>query len=464
VTFSDNDNIAIDKRFYQVCYFSGATWLANNNNGFLNDNFNNGISPQWTTYSGTWNNSSGALIQTDEVSSNTNIYAPVSQTVGNIYLYHWQMKIEGSGTNRRAGIYIMVDSPTAIQRNNAYMIYFRVDQNTCQIYKSVNDVIDLKTDDSCPVDLGIWFDAKVIFNTTTGEINVFKDNVLVSSWIDTTPLTAGTHISFRTGEAIVSYDNMKVYRSRSTSEFVSIGTNGDIPYQNVSPSQPASVILSVVTDTANNISNIDSAYINIDWTQPTPSSYVADGTSNDIDTTFDATQLSANWDAAIDNNSGIASYYYCIGSSPGTDDIVSWTNNSNILSTTEGSLLLNYNSTYFVSVTAMNNAGLFSDTLISDGIIVLSPTSIPLYENNDDSFAIYPVPAKDIIIVSSLLQEEITDKPQIYSISGKLIPVKISRIDSKTFEINLQSVSSGIFFLKLKTKSGYRTKVFSVVP
>lgn len=464
VTFSDNDNIAIDKRFYQVCYFSGATWLANNNNGFLNDNFNNGISPQWTTYSGTWNNSSGALIQTDEVNSNTNIYAPVSQTVGNIYLYHWQMKIEGSGTNRRAGIYIMVDSPTAIQRNNAYMIYFRVDQNTCQIYKSVNDVIDLKTDDSCPVDLGIWFDAKVIFNTTTGEINVFKDNVLVSSWIDTTPLTAGTHISFRTGEAIVSYDNMKVYRSRSTSEFVSIGTNGDIPYQNVSPSQPASVILSVVTDTANNISNIDSAYINIDWTQPTPSSYVADGTSNDIDTTFDATQLSANWDAAIDNNSGIASYYYCIGSSPGTDDIVSWTNNSNILSTTEGSLLLNYNSTYFVSVTAMNNAGLFSDTLISDGIIVLSPTSIPLYENNDDSFAIYPVPAKDIIIVSSLLQEEITDKPQIYSISGKLIPVKISRIDSKTFEINLQSVSSGIFFLKLKTKSGYRTKVFSVVP
>ncbi len=460
VNFTDDDNISIDNRFYQVCYFTGSTWLANNDNGFLSENFSAGITPQWTLLSGNWNNNSGILVQSDETSTNTNMYAPVTQTAGNSYLYHWQMKIEGSGTNRRAGMYIMVDDPTMTQRNNAYMIYFRVDQNTCQIYKSVNDVIDLKTDDVCPVDSGIWFDAKVIYNTTTGEIKVFKNNVLVSSWIDASPLTAGNSISFRTGEANVSYDDIKIYRSRTTSAVVTVDSNSDVPYQNLSPSQPACVILSVVTDSVNNFSGIDSAFVNIDWTQPSAINYVEDGTSSDIDTSYDATQLSANWGLSLDDNSDVPYYFYAIGSTPDTDDIVPWTNNGNTTVFTETGLSLTYGNMYYVSVAAMNGAGIMSDTIISDGVLLLNPSFI----DNDklSAISLYPVPAKDILWLSSG-NREIIVQPEIFNISGKQMSATTINISANIWQLNLKNFTNGLYFVKIKTQNGYVLKKFPVI-
>ncbi len=454
--FTDFDSIALKNRFYLVSYFNGNQWLANINNGFFNDNFSNNITPRWKQTGGSWSLINKALNQSDETSTNPNIYTTVQQKPGHSYLYHWRMKIGGSGTNRRAGLYIMADNPTASQRNNAYMIYFRVDDNTCQIYKAENNSIDLKTSDNCTVDANVWFDAKVIYNTETGELNVYKDNTLASSWIDVTPLTSGNSISLRTGNANVSYDDIKIYRSRSVSEKVTMGENSDIPFENPSPLQPACLIFSIVTDSSNNLSAVDSVFVNIDWTKPSAFT-INDGNGSDIDSTHDAGTLSANWTVAQDSNSAISDYFACIGTSPANDDIIPWFNNDTLTHFTKTGLSLNRGTTYFVSVAAMNGAGLLSDTVVSNGVFVQQPLDIPTNESTTRNITVYPVPVTKVLWVKTKNQE-ITTPPEIFTLSGKKISIIEHKTEANLWKINIKSLARGVYFLRIKTNNGYFSK------
>jgi len=458
--FQDTDNIALKNRFFLVSYFDGNKWLANSNNGFFNESFTNDISPRWKQTGGNWSLINKTLNQSDETIANPNIYTTVQQKSGYSYLYHWHMKIDGSGTNRRAGLYIMADNPTASQRNNAYMIYFRVDDNTCQIYKAENNSIDLKTSDNCTVDANVWFDAKVIYNTETGELNVYKNNTLASSWIDVTPLTSGNSISLRTGNANVSYDDIKIYRSRSMSEKVTVGENSDIPFENPSPLQPACLIFSIVTDSSNNLSAVDSAFVNIDWTKPSAFT-INDGNGNDIDSTHDASAISANWTVAQDSNSAISAYFACIGTSPANDDIIPWFNNDTLTHFTKTGLNLDRGTTCFVSVAAMNNAGLISDTIVSDGVFIQQPLGIPTNESTKGNIAVYPVPVKEMLWIKTKNQE-ITTPPEIFTLSGKQIAIVARKTDTNLWKINLKSLARGVYFVRIKTNTGYFSRKFFV--
>ncbi len=373
--FTDNDNISIDEQFYNVSFFNN-NWKATSAKGFINDNFSI-IDTNWINLAGNWNITNNTLNQSDETNSNTNIYAYVNQSNANSYLYHFKMKISGTGTNRRGGIYIMSDNPTLTQRNNSYMIYFRVDQDACQIYKSENDVIDLKTDDACTVNADTWFDVKIIFNKTSGKITVYKDNTIVSSWVDANPLTSGNYISFRTGECNLSYDALKVYKSRTSSATITLGTNNDVPFNNPSPTQPACLIYSLVTDSVGNFSNIDSVFVNIDTSIPSDVT-INDGLYTDIDTFYTNTEISANWTAAIDTNSGIFEYSYCIGTSQGNDNIVSWTTNGTNINIDLTGISLTYDTTYYISVKSINNAGLVSNISTSNGQILKQTANTPI--------------------------------------------------------------------------------------
>ncbi len=450
VSFTDDDNDAINEKFYHVAYFNGTEWLANTSNGFLHDNFTVGINPQWTQFGSTWTNISEALNQADQTSTNTNIYANVTQTAGNIYLYKWRMKISGTGTNRRAGIYFMCDDPTLTQRGNAYMIYFRVDQDMCQIYKSENDVINLKVEDACTVNADEWFDAKVIFNTNTGEIKVYKNNILASSWIDTAPYTNGNSISLRTGEADVTYDDFAIYRSRTNTANITVGANSDVPYQNENSSTPSCFIESIVTDMSDNFSTIAANYVNIDWSAATLSSIV-DGTATDEDTTTNNTEISANWTAGVDVNSDINEYFYCVGTSTFNNDVIDWTSNSSNTNFTQSGLLLTYDSTYYVSLVAVNGAGLHSDTICTDGNTLLNISNI--HEINTTNFTFFPNPATNFIQLKGNTNSDI----QVLDITGKLVKL-FKNIDSANsyFRIDVSDLENGAYFIKV----GNTTKSF----
>ncbi len=108
----------------------------------------------------------------------------------------------------------------------------------------------------------------------------------------------------------------------------------------------------------------------VDWTAPDAVLVVYDGTGADIDYSTDTTQLSANWSAASDPESGILSYTYSIGTTVGACDVVSWTDNASGTSVTHTGLSLADGQVYFFSVRALNYAGLYSSKVFSDGVTI----------------------------------------------------------------------------------------------
>ena len=109
------------------------------------------------------------------------------------------------------------------------------------------------------------------------------------------------------------------------------------------------------------------------WTSqlPVPPA-VRDGTGTDISTTSSTTQLSANWDAATDAESGISGYQYAIGTTAGGTQTVNWTSLGNVTTVTKTGLTLSVGQTYYFSVKAVNGAGLTGNATNSNGQTVVS--------------------------------------------------------------------------------------------
>ncbi|MBU0488519.1 MAG: fibronectin type III domain-containing protein [Bacteroidetes bacterium] len=374
-SFSDFDNNGLNfkERFFQVADFDGTNWTANRDNGFLKDDFGGTLDPAWVTGAGTWSVSGGTLRQTDEASSNTNIYIPVAQDHESVWLYQYRMKISGANSTRRTGLYVFSDDPTGVERNNSYLAWFKIGGDAVEIWENINDNDVLKTNDAFDFSNDVWYDVKILYNpdTVDGEFTIYIDDEKVATWTDHTPFSTGAYISLRTTYCSAEFDNFRVYKSRSITENVAVGAalTNDVRYQNANPTTPSCEVTSIVLDNTDQWSYSDSIRINVDWTNPTNIASINDGAASDEDTTFSASSLSANWTASTDSHSGIATYWYAIGTTAGTTNVVGWTNNGTNTAATESTLTLNHGTTYYFSVKAENGAGLWSDITISDGII-----------------------------------------------------------------------------------------------
>nr|MDA8132504.1 hypothetical protein [Elusimicrobiota bacterium] len=123
---------------------------------------------------------------------------------------------------------------------------------------------------------------------------------------------------------------------------------------------------------AENGSGLQSGAVNsngqtVDTTAPGAPGAVNDGTGVDIAYTASATLLQANWTAAADAESGIARYWYAIGTTVGGTDVAGWTDNGAVLSVTRTGLTLTNGQVYYFTVKAENNAGLQSGAVNSNG-------------------------------------------------------------------------------------------------
>lgn len=377
--FTDSDDVGLAENFYLVADYDGSEWRSNSDYGFFNDEFSgSAINPEWTSQTGTWILSSGALQHSDEAVNNSNIYADLNQDDQHAYLYHWQGQINGTGANRRSGIHFFCSDPTLDQRGDSYMVYWRVDQDKCQIYKSTGNSIVLMTDDAVTVDPGITYDFKIYFDPASGLIQAFLDNELVSEWIDPSPFASGNSVSPRTGNALGTFDNFRVYKSRSSAETVSLGGSSfEIRFQNMNPVAPSAVIRSVNMDQANNFSTVEAEFLNVDWTIPGNVSFVNDGLLGDEDLFSTSAQISGNWGNSIDPHSDIAAYWYAVGTSPGASDVIAWTNNGTLTSFTATGLSLVVGQDYYIAVKSVNGAGLESGIIVSDGQTLQAGTVPP---------------------------------------------------------------------------------------
>jgi len=121
----------------------------------------------------------------------------------------------------------------------------------------------------------------------------------------------------------------------------------------------------------------DTITVHMDTTPPSAVPAVNDGFGLDIDETTDSSVLKANWPAATDEESGIAGYWYSIGTAPGQTDVAGWTDNGGTKFVSCSGLSLTVGKMYYFNVKAENNAGLFSAVASSDGQRVIYST-IPL--------------------------------------------------------------------------------------
>ena len=381
-TFTDTDNTngsGINEKFYQVLDYNGSEWRANATHGFFNDNFTTSIHPEWTNQTGVWAINTGRVNQTSETEQNSNLHAQVAQNSTDQYLYHWQMNMGGTGTNRRAGMHFFCDDPTLPNRGNSYFVYYRVDSDKCQIYKVVNDVFTLMTDDDITVNPNTWYDCKVSYDPATGNIKAYLNDALVSEWTDPVPYTSGNAVSLRSGGTNVLYDDVKVYRSRNNSALVTIGTSAhQVRYQNSGLLNPGCRIKSLVNDNSGNWSVPVGLDVNIDWSNPASPVNVYDGLSTDADTSYDNTTIKASYVAGVDPHSEIDEYWYSIGIAAGDSSVLGWTNNSSNLSFVHNGLNLNYGTAYFVNIRTKNGAGLTGNLTSSDGILMVQPASPPI--------------------------------------------------------------------------------------
>jgi len=379
-TFTDADlgGSGLKQRFYQVSEFDNVEWRANEANGFFNDDFDIALHSDWTNSTGAWTVNTGILQQSDEGNNNSNIFAALTQNNSNTYLYHWKAMMQsGTSSNKRQGIHFFCDDASQTNRGNSYLVYFREEDDKCQIYKVVNNAITMMQSAAVSIAPDAIYDYKVTYDPVLGEIKSYVNDVLITSWIDPSPYTSGNFISLRTGNSNTLFDDLKVFKNRSGAEIITIGPTSfdDIRYQNPDPNTPSGRIISMVNDSAGNWSNQDVLDINIDWT-PSSNPIVLDGVTTDIDTTCNLTELSANWSVALDSNSGISTYYYSIGTSPGDTDLTGWINNGSATSITHTGLTLQQSTPYYFNVRVKNGAGLFTSTVSSNGQSPIIPTAV----------------------------------------------------------------------------------------
>jgi hypothetical protein len=243
-------------------------------------------------------------------------------------------------------------------------------------------------------------------------------------------------------------DDFVVYRSRNASAAVTVGSaaGNDIHYQNPSPAQAAGSISSIVKDSSYNISAVNTQTLNVDWTAPYCPGLVSDGVAADVDTVNSATQLSANWSAAVDTNSAIAYYEYAIGTAPGLQNVVAFTNNGNATSVTKSGLSLSTGQHYYFTVHAYDGAGLVCNAANSDGVIVLTTTGISTA--SVEGFRMYPNPSSGVLYVESatgISDIQIMDMMgrEVKSVSFKNAQGKIS--------LDLGDLPDGTYFVRANT-------------
>jgi hypothetical protein len=307
-----------------------------------------------------------------------------------------------------------------------------------------------------PINVGQWYDIKVVFDRITGNIDVYKDNAYIGTWTDPHPLTtAGSYFSFRTGNAKVDFDSLEVFRSRYPSVTVNVGASStnDIHYQNPNSSTPSGLIKSICNDSVRNLSNIVSQKINVDWTNPICST-VNDGTGADIDTTASQTVLSANWATSTDANSGIVKYWYAIGTSAGAIDVVNWTDNLLNTSITKSGLTLTNGQHYYFSIKTVDGAGLTS-ICNSDGIVVNTITGIN--ELSDVStISVQPNPFSENTTLSFELGKSQEIKITLTDMIGKEIIISDMTYEAGKHNIFIDSekmnLSKGVYIVKFSSE------------
>ena len=317
VSFSDRSST--NKAFYQILDKEDGKWATNTSRGTLYEPFDEQTIPEnWTNANGTWAMNSGSILQSDESLTSSNLHCALHQESGYTYLYHVKMKITGEGSNRRSGFYFFTDNA---ERQNGYMLFIRADNNTAQLYKYVNGSYSENggtyTSLSYTINAGQWYDIKIIFDSNTGKITCYVDDIIAVTLNDDNPFTSGECFSLRTAGCQTEYKDLYVTRSRDVSSDITatIGENGDIRTESANGSM-AGRIRTIMLGNNGMWSDYYEKDVKVDWTDPeTEISTNSENTDADFVVQFDDS-----------DNNFVAERFYNVKSFNGEDWVATTAN------------------------------------------------------------------------------------------------------------------------------------------
>lgn len=236
VSFEDEPSACVFQQcFYTVRDFDGTEWKGNNLKGFISENFEqSSLNQEWFESAGTWELQNGTLKQTNTSNQNTQLNINLTQDVSTPFLYHWKLKFDNNGNEKRAGVHIFADDLNQEYRGNSYLINFLENYDQVRVFKTDENgdytTLESKSFTMLPDE---WYDVKVVYEPSVGRIAVFVNEELVIRFVDDEPLQSGNGLSLRTGAASVSFDDISVYKGRDCSgiENISYSPNGDCRYE-----------------------------------------------------------------------------------------------------------------------------------------------------------------------------------------------------------------------------------------
>jgi hypothetical protein len=185
--------------------------------------------------------------------------------------------------------------------------------------------------------------------------------------LDITPVTSPTNVNYQIITGNVSDGTVTVNGTNAPVD------SGVYSYNLTDLVEGANEITVIATDSLGNEATASTS-ITVDTTAPTIPVVTDDGAS-----TTSTTSLHANWTSS-DPGSGIAEYFYAIGTSAGATNVVNWTSTETTPNVTASSLSLNVSTTYYFTVKAKDVLGSNSTAGNSDGITVLHSSAPGTYD------------------------------------------------------------------------------------
>jgi N-acetylmuramoyl-L-alanine amidase len=269
-SFSDADNVGVARRYYRVLEKAGNYWRANRSNGFFNDDCDIFYSV-YDVGAGSWGASNGNLVQSSTASSNTMLGSYLIQDSGLPYLYEFSARVVSTSGPKKFGVHIMSDDISLSQRGNSYLIWFSGAEGKLKIYETIANALYTKAEVVVATDNN-WANYKITYSPAYGVVQVWKNNISLLQWTDTTPISMGDGISFRTNQTAVEFDDIKVFKYRAGSEvLVSAGPEPTNDARRESPDgiAPSCKVQSLVRDDAGNWSAQGNADIILDFSAAT---------------------------------------------------------------------------------------------------------------------------------------------------------------------------------------------------
>lgn len=406
VQFQDDDDHGIDYRFYQVMGKDHERWSANQEKGFLCDNFDDLNTDYWQCQSGTWNCVNNQLKQT--ATGTSLIATPINTNQADAYLYDFYASLQSSGESTGYLEFLFhCDAINQQAANSGYAMRVLSSEGRLELGHIANGQWTGISGTYLTSNENSYYFFRIIHDRANHRIKIFRNGVLVLSTTDDNPLTSeGNYLAFSTQNCIACFDNLRVYHSRAENVTISVSNdpNSDAHYPAKNGNAQAK-IKSIVVDNASQFSALKEKALRIDYTPPTFQGIVNDGYQQDVDT-WSSSTFAANWTDATDNNSGIARYEY----------IIECQQNPYIQRQRRGTtmdpqlreemrFLSNVN--YHVKVRAQNQAGLYSDFIYSDGFTYKSSNAARI---RDIVTSVTPNPATEYVTISLHLVDNLDDE------------------------------------------------------